>query len=81
MKNRLKLLRDLQSYPDGKIFLCHDEDVSAKHGMDLPFTCTCKVWRGGGLVSIDFHSRKYVSDFCASEMVLINTLEPTPLII
>lgn len=51
----IRTLRELQAAPDA--LLCTDPDLAAKHQLQVPFWVTRIIWKGGGVVSVEFRSQ------------------------
>lgn len=74
---RLRLLRDLQSFPDGQTYNCDDLDTVNTHKLTNPFRCGCRIWIGAGLVRIEFKSNvDNHGDYQSSAIVPIKSLTP-----
>jgi len=50
----MKLLRELQQYPDDQAYLCNCADVAGRFGLPCPFRCGEPLWKGGGLLTVMF---------------------------
>lgn len=50
----IRTLRALQAAPDE--LLCTDPQIAAEHQLRVPFWVTRIIWKGGGVVSVEFVS-------------------------
>lgn len=51
----IRTLRELQAAPDD--LLCTDPQIAAYHKLQTPFWVTRIIWKGAGVVSVEFRSQ------------------------
>lgn len=54
----MKPIRTFREFRDGPDeLLCTDPTIAAKHQLTVPFWVNGPIWKGGGVVSVEFVSR------------------------